>query len=260
MTRIAVSFAISLLALVAPARAADLTATEAQGAAVYVRYCSGCHGLQGDGRGAAAPMLITQPRDFTSGLFKFRTTPSGSLPTDEDLFRVITRGVYRTSMPEWSLLGERERWALVAYVKRFYPEWGARGAAAPISVPPAPPWLSDAESVARGKDLYALLECTACHGERGRGDGASAATLPPDAWGHPQRPFDFTKGRLKSGAAPEDIYRTFMTGLNGTAMPSYYDIFAAPDGENIRDDDAWRLVAYILSLRAPGPAPKEATP
>ena len=115
--------------------------------------------------------------------------------------------------------------------------------------------------IARGKELYALLECSACHGERGRGDGPSAATLAPDAWGHPQRPFDFTKGRLKSGAAPEDVYRTFMTGLNGTAMPSYFDIFAAPDGENIREGDAWNLVAYVLSLRAPAdPAQKETAP
>ena len=44
--------------------------------------------------------------------------------------------------------------------------------------------------------------------------------MDADAWGNPQHPFDFTKGRLKSGAAPEDVYRTFMTGLNGTAMLS----------------------------------------
>ena len=260
MIRPFVVAAIWLVAIAPAPDAAELTPVEAQGAAVYQRYCSGCHGMQGDGRGPAAGMLITQPRDFTGGIFKFRTTPSGALPTDEDLFRIITRGVYRTSMPEWSLLGERERWALVAYVKRFYPEWRERGAATPIAMPAAPAWLGDAEAVSRGKELYALLECTACHGAGGRGDGESAATLPPDAWGHPQRPFDFTKGRLKSGAAPEDIYRTFMTGLNGTAMPSYYDIFAAPDGEYIRDDDAWRLVAYILSLRAPSAAAKGARP
>jgi cytochrome c oxidase cbb3-type subunit 2 len=260
MMRLGLLAVTLLVALPGAARAADATPAEAEGAAVYQRYCVGCHGPQGDGRGPAAPMLITQPRDFTSGVFKFRTTPSGALPTDEDLFRIITRGVYRTSMPEWSLLAERERWALVAYVKRFYPEWGERGAGAPIALPTAPAWLGDPAAIARGKELYALLECSACHGESGRGDGASAATLPPDTWGNPQRPFDFTKGRLKSGAAPADIYRTFMTGLNGTAMPSYYDIFAAPDGENIRDDDAWRLVAYILSLRGPQAAAKGATP
>ena len=32
-------------------------------------------------------------------------------------------------------------------------------------------------------------------------------------------------------------------------MPSYADIFAEPDGENIREGDAWNLVSYVLSLR-----------
>lgn len=221
------------------------------GAAVYARYCAGCHGASGNGAGPAAPMLITKPRDFTTGLFKFRSTPAGTLPTDVDLFRTITRGVYRTSMPEWSLLPERERWALVTYVKEFYPQWADRGAGEPIFVPHAPADLASPARIARGREVYVLLECATCHGEQGRGDGPSAATLSPDAWGNRQRPFDFTQGRLKSGGAPEDVYRTFMTGLNGTAMPSYADIFATPDGENIREGDAWNLVAYVLSLRAP---------
>jgi hypothetical protein len=66
------------------------------------------------------------------------------------------------------------------------------------------------------------------------GDGPSARTLPPDTWGNPQKPFNFTKGGLKSGGEPQDVYRTFMTGLNGTAM-LYGDIFAEPDGESIKE-------------------------
>ncbi len=37
-------------------------------------------------------------------------------------------------------------------------------------------------------------------------------------------------------------------------MPSYADIFAEPDGENIREGDAWNLVSYVLSLRTPSQA------
>jgi mono/diheme cytochrome c family protein len=164
-------------------------------------------------------------------------------------------------MPEWSLLPERQRRAVIEYVKGFYPEWDERGAGAPIFMPTPPPSLGTPAAVARGRELYQLLECTACHGKRGQGDGPSAGRLAPDAWGNPQKPFNFTKGRLKSGAGPEDIYRTFMTGVNGTAMPSYFDIFAEPDGENIREGDAWNLVSYILSLRVPaGVAGKDRTP
>jgi cytochrome c oxidase cbb3-type subunit 2 len=234
--------------VVAPTHVAAATPLEAEGAQIYARYCVGCHGADGDGHGPAADMLITKPRDFTKGLFKFRSTPSGSLPTDQDLFRVVTRGVYRTSMPEWSLLTEGERWAVIAYVKGFYPEWSSRGAGTPIFVPQAPATLGSPESVARGRQLYELLECSTCHGNDGRGDGPSVATIPADAWGNPQHPADFTKGRLKSGAAPEDVYRTFMTGLNGTAMPSYFEIFAEPN-EEIREGDTWNLVSYVLSLR-----------
>ena len=34
-------------------------------------------------------------------------------------------------------------------------------------------------------------------------------------------------------------------------MPSYADVFDNPDGDAIRPGDAWNLVSYILSLRAP---------
>jgi mono/diheme cytochrome c family protein len=154
-------------------------------------------------------------------------------------------------MPEWSLLSEHERLALVAYVKSFYPEWEKRGAGAPIALPPPPATLGSEKSVARGRELYDMLGCASCHGQSGRGDGESAKTLGPDTWGNPQKPFDFTKGRLKSGPTPQDVYRTFMTGVGGTAMPSYFDIFSEPDGESIFDGDAWNLVSYILSLREP---------
>jgi len=53
---------------------------------VYEVNCAACHGVESDGNGPAARMFVTRPRDFRSGIFKFRSTPSGSLPTDEDLF------------------------------------------------------------------------------------------------------------------------------------------------------------------------------
>ena len=40
----------------------------------------------------------TEAEDFTKGLYKFRTTNSGELPTDEDLFRTISRGIPGTTM------------------------------------------------------------------------------------------------------------------------------------------------------------------
>ncbi len=225
------------------------TALREEGAQIYGRYCAGCHGIKGDSKGPAAEMLIVKPRDFGRGIFKFRSTPTGTLPTDEDLYKVITRGLYRTSMPEWGLLSERERLAVISYLKTFYPEWNQRGAGTPIYVPNAPASLGTPEAVQRGHELYTMLGCDGCHGAQGRGDGTSAADLPLDVWGNKQRPFNFTKGRLKSGSRPQDIYRTFMTGLDGTAMPSFADIFGEPDGDSIREGDAWNLVSFVQSLR-----------
>ncbi|MEK7803108.1 MAG: c-type cytochrome [Deltaproteobacteria bacterium] len=83
-----------------PAKAKLAKSPEAveKGELVYYKRCSFCHGLTGAGNGPAADQLIPRPRDFTMGLYKFRTTNSGELPTDEDLFRVISRGIPGTAM------------------------------------------------------------------------------------------------------------------------------------------------------------------
>jgi cytochrome c oxidase cbb3-type subunit 2 len=253
MTRRALYLLTLLLAT--RAGAVDSAALRSEGAVVYATHCAGCHGANGDGRGPAAEMLIVKPRDFTKGIFKFRSTPSAQLPTTDDLYRIISEGVYGTAMPAWNLLSERERYAVIEFIKTLYPGWLERGPGTPIYLPPPPAWLGSPQAVARGRELYQLLDCAKCHGESGRGDGPSAATLEPDIWGNAQRPFDFTKGRLRGGARIEDIYRTFMTGIGGTAMPSYAEIFDQPDGENIFPNDAWNLVSYVRSLRRPPQRP-----
>lgn len=242
----------SVIAAPAAVRAESDAATLELGQEVYGVYCAGCHGVEGDGNGPAAEMLIVKPRDFTSGIFKFRSTPNGTLPTDADLLRIVTHGINRTAMPNFRLVPEVERKAVVAYLKTFFPAWEQKGAGEPIHLPAEPDFLMTSESIARGAQLYDMLDCGRCHGAGGEGDGPSAKTLVPDSWGNPQVPFNFTMGALKGGGEPVDVYRTFMTGLNGTAMPSYADVFAYPDGEAIREGDAWHLVSFILSLRNQG--------
>ena len=41
--------------------------------------------------GSRRAHLMPRPRDFTTGKFKIRTTPSGALPTDDDLKHIIQR-------------------------------------------------------------------------------------------------------------------------------------------------------------------------
>lgn len=207
-----------------------------RGRAVYNGACIACHGFSGDGNGPAARYLNPRPRDLTSGTFKFRSTPSGQLPTDEDLYRTITSGIPRTSMPAWqNLLIEQDRRDVVAYIKSLSTKF-QQSPGTPIEIPEEPKVTQ--QTIAEGKSLYMIMECWACHGTSGKGDGKSANTLKDD-WGYKIKPFDFTLGNYKGGNDNRNVYKTFNTGLNGTPMPSYAEIFLF-GGDSIGDLSSYR--------------------
>ena len=229
-----------------------------RGKAVYASRCVVCHGEQGDGKGLIGIVHRVQkngivttiyPRDFTAGVFKFRSTPSGYLPTDEDLLRVVTQGISRSGMPSHTDLPESDRLAVIAYIKTFSPRWQEDEPGERVQIGAAPALVGSSQSVARGKDVYGKMQCEACHGPAGLGDGRASADLT-DSWGDKILPFDFTSGPLKGGSTPEMIYRTFITGLDGTPMPSYQE---ALPGE----EDRWDLVSYCLELMKGAPATQE---
>lgn len=209
------------------------------GKEVYETYCSGCHGIKGDGKGVASAMLDVKPRNFTKGLFKFISTPPGSLPSDNDLHRTITRGVPRSSMPGWSFMSETDRTNVIAYIKTFSDVWQTRKRQEPLAFGNPPKWVASTRSAAVGKVIYSRMGCANCHGPSGVGDGPSAATLT-DNDGNKIVPFNFREGVLKGGSRIEDIYRTFYTGLAGTPMPAY--------GGILSDDENWHLVSYVVYL------------
>ena len=92
----------------------------ARGRNIYLHMCVFCHGKDGNGGGNATEYLYPWPRDFRAGIFKFRTTPSGTLPRDEDLYRTIVKGVPGTSMPAWQdALTPEDTWALIYHIKNF---------------------------------------------------------------------------------------------------------------------------------------------
>lgn len=208
-----------------------------RGREVYRANCAVCHGVSGDGNGMAAHMFGARPRDFRPGLFKFRSTPSGSLPTDNDLLNTVTQGIRWTGMVGRADLSEADRRAVVEYVKTFSPRFAGGQPSSSLTVPPAPPRSPDA--VAQGERLYRDAECAKCHGDRGRGDGPSAPGMKDD-WGWPSRPSDLTWRPLKRGSASEGIYLSIATGLGGTPMPSY--------GDSLAGEEIWALVYYLESL------------
>lgn len=93
----------------------------AMGRHVYERNCRVCHGRWGDGDGEMAKGMIPKPRQFSAGIFKYRSTPSGCLPTTDDLIRTIRQGRANTSMPFFSQLSDREVRAVAEFIKFFSP-------------------------------------------------------------------------------------------------------------------------------------------
>ena len=213
------------------------------GGRAYAMYCINCHGPQGRGDGPRAALLEPPPRDLSSGRFKFRSTPSGSAPMREDLFRTISGGLRGTAMLPFADLPEIERWALVAWVRHLAGEEADSEPARPLEVGAVPGDLTSSERIGRGAALYEKLQCKSCHGPKGRGDGPAAAALV-DAKGRKLAPPDFATRPLKRGERPEALYLTLATGLDGSAMPGYM--------ESAKSDELWDLAAFVNSLRQVG--------
>ncbi len=228
--------------------AADSRAWEAarvdEGEAIFQTLCAGCHGVRGDGRGPAAYAMDPAPRDLRRGEYRFRSTASGALPERHDILRTLRLGLPGTAMPSWQeqLTGPELR-SVVLYLETLSPRFGSEARyAEDILVAPgslAPPPVTPA-LLERGRAIYEEQKCGDCHGPAGRGDGISAETHQ-NSDGTASHVFDFTYGRYKGGSRPEDVYRTFVTGLNGTPMPAF-------DQSLPEQDERWALVHYVLSL------------
>jgi cytochrome c oxidase cbb3-type subunit 2 len=217
----------------------NLTGNTKDGKVLYRRFCVGCHGPQGDANGENAQWIDPKPRDFTMAIFKCRSTPTGTLPTDIDLEHAVQRGFVTTNMPSWNPLTPQQRADLVAYIKSFSPRWKNEKPGTPLSIPPEP--SVTIESILHGRELFQKMECWKCHGPAGHGDGPSASTLT-DSKDNPIRPYNFSTGsRFKCGETNQDLYRIFMTGVDGTPMPSFADA--------VQPQDAWDLVHFLRTLQ-----------
>jgi mono/diheme cytochrome c family protein len=215
----------------------------AAGKTTFDKECAACHGPAGNGEGEAAYLLYPRPRDFTTGQFRIISTWDG-VPTDEDLFRTISRGMPGSAMPSWAHLPEDTRWGLVHYVKSFskFPltvkaarepdKFGSNGAGA-IAVPPEPAYDETAQS--RAPQLFAK-GCAPCHGPTARGDGTQKQV---DSKGYPTRPRDLTLGVFKGSPEPAEVYRRVVAGLPGSPMPQ---------SGYLQGNDAWHLAHFVRSL------------
>ncbi len=242
---------VVLVLLAAPAladgRARPLSESDASmGKAAYLRECSSCHGERGRGDGPAAKFLDPKPRDFTTRMFKLRSTPSGEPPATTDVLQTLERGIPGSAMPSFAFLSPEERRQIAAYILSVA-DMLEEPEPAPVPDPGAPPPVTPA-SIARGKVVYEEQGCGSCHGALGKGDGPAAAQLKDDE-GNPIPVRDFTGGTFRGGGGRLDLYLRFVTGMDGSPMPSF--------AESVQGADRWALVDYVTSLRVD---PKPAAP
>ena len=214
-----------------------------KGRMVYRMSCAFCHGSKGEGDGPASifigPYSHPRPNDFSQGTFKFRSTESGDLPTLTDLMRTIREGI-PGFMPSFRNLGEDRIKQVALYIAEEFIKEDLPTDTTIKYVEHAGPYVYSMESVRMGEKLYNAMKCFGCHGEDGRG----AKGELKDERGLSIRPVDLTRPEtFGNGVSHEDIYRSIMTGLDGTPMPGYSESFKG------KEDNAWDLVHYILYLQ-----------
>ncbi|MDA2926966.1 ethylbenzene dehydrogenase-related protein [Acidobacteria bacterium AH-259-G07] len=209
----------------------------------YEKKCLPCHGEKGDGQAEAAYLLYPKPRNFVDARYRLVSTWD-YVPTDEDLFETLSRGMPGSAMPSWAHLPEETRWGLVHYVKSFarnpfeigpdhQPESETDIPTGHVKVPPEPSYTSEAR--ARAHELY-LEVCAGCHGPTGKGEGQEEQE---DSEGFPTRPRDLTAGIYKGRPEPEPVYHRIAAGLPGSSMPSHPALYG---------DDIWHLVHYVREM------------
>ena len=211
---------------------------------IYKVSCQPCHGERGRGDGE----LVTEawelfPRDFSTGDFKYRSTPYGKLPTNGDIKRTIRRGIAGSAMPTFHDMQDKDIESVTEYIKYFSRNWRKdEFHADAVPLPSKPESMQSdigrREAVASGKLLFAQ-NCAPCHGAHGKGDGIAAATLM-DSYGNSIKPANLLMP-LGCGENEKDLLRTILTGMTGTPMPAF--------AEALNDEEAWQIVLLISDWR-----------
>ncbi|HEX9793517.1 MAG TPA: cytochrome c [Planctomycetota bacterium] len=118
-----------------------------------------------------------------------------------------------------------------------------------IVIPSVPRGPLDLASAERGRELFlsATTECSACHGDTGRGKGANVYDAESDTykrqddWGNDAIPADLTRGLYRGGDRPLDLFRRMHSGIKGSIMPGF--------AGNLSEGQMWDVVNYVYSLR-----------
>jgi cytochrome c6 len=110
-----------------------------------------------------------------------------------------------------------------------------------ISKEPSHLW---GQSRSEGQKLYSTY-CSTCHGDKGKGDGAAAKSLPV-------KPLDHTDGTVMNHLSDKYLVDIISKGGSGVGKSAFMPGWAGQLKENeIRD-----IVAYLRSIAEPPYKPK----
>ncbi len=158
------------------------------GATIYAKSCSFCHGEAADGAGPEAKNLGVPPEKIA----EIRTTAPY-------LHKILTEGVPGSSMPYFTFLDRSKLDSLAEYLNANHHL---------IAEPEPVPVAASAATLKQAELIY-VQTCTPCHGADGRGTELSSHYLPP--------PPDFTAYRL----TPQRTFEVISNGYRGTLMTSF---------------------------------------
>jgi DMSO reductase family type II enzyme heme b subunit len=215
---------------------------KAAGKEVFERRCKQCHGEKGEGDGRVSKNVYPPPRDFTWGLFKYKTSPGDQPPRDEDLLRTVNDGFGEASMPPWrDVMTEKEKWDVIAYEKGFSDIFDSEKPPDEIDYGKEVPFSE--QSAAKGRELFLKAGCPECHGENGKGDGIKKLK---DAWGTRIWARNLTKPwTYNAGSGRKNIFARITVGIPGTPMPSFADKISE---KYLTDEERWHVVNYVTSI------------
>ncbi len=231
----------------------------ARGRRLYERYCATCHGERGDGLGPSSAFQWPPPRDFRTAQFKFAPVEEGALPHDDDIARVVRRGLAGTAMLAWDI-PDAELDAVIDYIKGFSPPgrgFRDRGRVQGRPALPPDPFAAAGERGARaaraeGARLYHVdFQCNQCHPNYASREqlaawGARAPLTDLDApvpkWSATYRsvllPPDFLRHPMRFARTAADLYQIIAHGMQGP-MPGY---------GHLGPDKVWAVAYYVDEL------------
>ena len=205
----------------------------AAGKAIFVEYCSGCHGPRADGRGQQGLNLVPKPQNL-------RNTQFIRYLTDERMFTSISGGVRGTSMPAFEfILSEQKRWTVMTYVRSLTAddEIDIDNALEymDISSDDRLPEPVGSDMIANGGDNF-IKYCARCHGEKADGNGVTSENLIPKprnlvvvtSWG--AKPFiDYIDDAR--------LINSVSNGVPGTSMQPWLKVLS--------EEEKWEIVGFL---------------